>query len=888
MDHASTNRRKPPKPVKPVKLTNLKASVATESARNPGPTVWAPARSSQDWDKYSEGQEAPKVILKPVKDQVLESGSSPPTPVLSKTLPRRASPSIVPVTLSHVAESLQVIPVPILSTVQSELDEVEKESRELAARLQLLNLRKQRLEEEKQEQEKIERERAALARAEAERKEAERKELERQEEERQMLQRLQLEKQRQEEEERLKAEQVRLKREKLIQQRMELRKQEQLLREMEQTLQRDGQEDESLAKGTQRYHMNLRKPASDQPVRPPKKETAGKAEQQKVIESEVTETSEPTVNRNPSFNRRRDESEQFRIVDAERPPGQRQESYKSDRNYLSPSLKSPASQPQSPSNSSTHSRQTSFGSARASSLSTQTDEDLAWELAAEVDIHDVNLADLHPILYQQMQEALSRHMPPEHSATLEDTEGHPPPVPPKESPPGRHPPVKWPLSEEVPAGETPASDPRSNQQRGRILVRPPTPGPSKERPSTSRSRPFKDFDSDTGADTIDEDRCFCGKARPSVEECYFCWPCDGTIFCKECWDNCPPHKKKRMRAAHAGAGLPHEKTNPAVARKIFYTLQSDHDSKEQALQHVKDEDTSWFGTGRDEQDDVVFQDFGRYARLMAEKSARHRRVRYPALVSFVGQTGAGKSSLIRLLIELHAPAGSKSQVPVVGSNLHQDVPTSGDVHLYADPNTFEGDLPILYADCEGLDGGEREPMGARARNKKDVSDKRTHSFIKQIRKQHHTSEREIVWATTPKTRSREYHVRNLYPRLLYTFSDVIVFVTKNPRVIENVIEQLIRWAAAALETSSNQPLLPHAIIVFNASDNATDPILWDVNQATISLMDSVRRAVHQNHNMRKFAEFWRQKGKPVESVEMLLLSYYSSIRVVRVVSIRSV
>jgi energy-coupling factor transporter ATP-binding protein EcfA2 len=343
-----------------------------------------------------------------------------------------------------------------------------------------------------------------------------------------------------------------------------------------------------------------------------------------------------------------------------------------------------------------------------------------------------------------------------------------------------------------------------------------------------------------------------------------------------------------MRAAHAGAGLPHEKTNPAVARKIFYTLQSDHDTKEQALQHVKDEDTSWFGTGRDEQDDVVFQDFGRYARLMAEKSARYRRVRYPALVSFVGQTGAGKSSLIRLLIELYAPAGSKSQVPVVGSSLHQDVPTSGDVHLYADPTTFEGDLPILYADCEGLDGGERQPMGARARNKKGVSDKRTHSFIKQIRKQHHTSEREIVWATTPKTRSREYHVRNLYPRLLYTFSDVIVFVTKNPRVIENVIEQLIRWAAAALETSSNQPLLPHAIIVFNASDNATDPILWDVNHATISLMDSVRRAVHQNHNMRKFAEFWRQKGKPVESVEMLLLSYYSSIRVVRVVSIRLV
>jgi hypothetical protein len=915
MDHLSTNRRKPPKPVKPVKPTNLKASVVTESAQNPGPTVDASAGPSLDWDKYFEGQEVPKVILNPVKDQVLESGSSPPTPMLSKN-PWRASPPIVPATISHVAESLQAIPVPTPSPVQSELDEVEKESRELVARLQLLNSRKKRLEEERQEQEKIERERAALARAraeaerkEAERKELERQELERQEAERQMLQRLKLEKQRQEEEERLRAEQLRLRREKLIQQRMELQKQEQLLREMEQTLQRDRQEDESLAKETQKHHMNLQKPASDHPVEPPKEETAGKVEQQKVVENEVTENNKsmPTVNRNLSFDRRRDESEQSGVVDAERPPRKRQESYESDRKHLSPSLKSPASQPQSPSNSSMHSRQPSSGSVGASSLSTHTDEDLAWELAAEVDIQDVKLTDLHPILQQQMQEALNRHMPPEYSvpktapsgiAALEDTEEQPPPVPPKESFPGRHPPVRRPLpedekeeeeeeeEEEVPTGETLASDSGSNRKISWNFVRPPNSGPSKERPPTPRSGPFKDFDSDTGADTIDEDRCFCGKARPSVEECYFCWPCDGTIFCKECWDNCPPHKKRRMRAA--GAGLPHEKTNPAVARKIFYTLQSDHDTKEQALQHVKDEDTSWFGAGRDEQDDVVFQDFGRYARLMAEKSARHRRVRYPALVSFVGQTGAGKSSLIRLLIELYAPAGSKSQVPVVGSNLHQDVPTSGDVHLYADPTTFEGDLPILYADCEGLDGGEREPMGARTRNKRDVSDKRTNSFIKQIRKQHHTSEREIVWATTPKTRSREYHVRNLYPRLLYTFSDVIVFVTKNPRVIENVIEQLIRWAAAALETSSNQPLLPHAIIVFNASDNATDPILWDVNHATISLMDSVRRAVHQNHNMRKFAEFWRQKGKPVESVEMLLLSYYSSIRVVRVVSIRSV
>lgn len=101
-------------------------------------------------------------------------------------------------------------------------------------------------------------------------------------------------------------------------------------------------------------------------------------------------------------------------------------------------------------------------------------------------------------------------------------------------------------------------------------------------------------------------------------------------------------------------------------------------------------------------------------------------------------------------------------------------------------------------------------------------------------------------AATDEKCSREFNVRNLYLRLLYTFSDIIVFVTKNGRVIEKVIEQLIKRAAAALETSSNQLVLPHAIIVLNATANSTEPDLWDVNKSTSSLLDSVTRAVHQN------------------------------------------
>ena len=557
-----------------------------------------------------------------------------------------------------------------------------------------------------------------------------------------------------------------------------------------------------------------------------------------------------------------------------------------------------SSAPSTPPDSANVSRHASTTSQDGSMMSSRTDEELAWEIAAEASLNPANINELHPLLQGQIRAAMHRHMPQEEINTVpaplpntarkilseSDIPSNRPPVPSKDAIVSQNP------NEQKQSSHSAISMPSvSNAVSMPATTAGRTGGTSSPRPPSKNTRASSSqwggFESDAGVEPVDEDLCYCGRANASVEECYFCWPCDGTIFCKECWNDCPPHRKtSRKQINHKGSGLPHEKTDPAVARKIFDTLQSDRDHEEQALLHVQDEDTSWFGAGRDEDDEVVFQDFGRYARLMAEKSARNRQVRYPSLVSFVGQTGAGKSSLIRLLIELYAPDGVKNQVPVVGSNLHQDVPTSGDVHLYADPKTVDSDNPIMHADCEGLDGGEREPMGAKARNKRDTKDKRTRSFVKHIRKQHHTSEREILWAKTDKTRSREYHVRHLYPRLLYTFSDVIVFVMKNPRVIENAIEQLIRWAEAALETSSNQPVLPHAIIVLNASDNASDPALWDVNNATINLMESVRRAVFKNHSMREFAETWRQRGRPVETVEMLLLSYYSTVRVVRVVS----
>ena len=136
-----------------------------------------------------------------------------------------------------------------------------------------------------------------------------------------------------------------------------------------------------------------------------------------------------------------------------------------------------------------------------------------------------------------------------------------------------------------------------------------------------------------------------------------------------------------------------------------------------------------------------------------------------------------------MVIDLSTKETESFPSPVVGA-AGLDLPTSGDVHLYSDPQTSKSNNPILFADCEGLEGGERVPLGARFKRRDKASNiGRIGSFEKKVQRAQHTSEREITWADSNAKKSREFAVTQLYPRLLYTFSDVIVFVLKNPRSV---------------------------------------------------------------------------------------------------------
>jgi hypothetical protein len=134
---------------------------------------------------------------------------------------------------------------------------------------------------------------------------------------------------------------------------------------------------------------------------------------------------------------------------------------------------------------------------------------------------------------------------------------------------------------------------------------------------------------------------------------------------------------------------------------------------------------------------------------------------------------------VRLLIKTATQSlADKVPCPVAGTP-GQDLSTTAGIHLYADPNTIGSAKPILYADSQGSGGGTREPMAAIYR--------RARPSIASIQLSElpadaqHSVERHITWANDDITRSTEFAVTHLYTRILFTFSDVVLFIHRNPR-----------------------------------------------------------------------------------------------------------
>lgn len=141
-------------------------------------------------------------------------------------------------------------------------------------------------------------------------------------------------------------------------------------------------------------------------------------------------------------------------------------------------------------------------------------------------------------------------------------------------------------------------------------------------------------------------------------------------------------------------------------------------------------------------------------------------------------------------MKVNRTARAKFSSPLVGS-VNDNTPVSADVHLYADPHTILTDTPLLYADCEGLEGGESPPKnelykmrGSASENwlQHENSSESGPRKREKLSKKRNKVSRKISWALGDKEKSkREFAVTELYPKVLYTFSDVVVFVLRNPK-----------------------------------------------------------------------------------------------------------
>lgn len=357
-----------------------------------------------------------------------------------------------------------------------------------------------------------------------------------------------------------------------------------------------------------------------------------------------------------------------------------------------------------------------------------------------------------------------------------------------------------------------------------------------------------------------EDR-FCARCEnaPAVVKC----SCKNR-FCRECFEN--EHLTKPRNAGHREV-LPskrQELANWALGK--IHNLQN-YAEGIQAYFH-KDEATKWFGLAIEEsagEKITKLVETPRFAELIELSINRYTtspKRQYPSLVSFVGETGAGKSTLIRLLIRAANSTSSSNdlEAPVSGSRSGEmaSSATTGEVNLYFDPDTFGTESPAFFVDCEGLSGGE--PLASKYQS----------SWSKYGKPY-------IIEARDGRQVDRDTAVKEIYPKFLYIFSDVVCMVTRNPRVSAELARKVLEWGKVGARNAVNQYSLPALIVIINGPTIEDPPQSWlsdDLDAATNSFFNRINEEINTNAMLQALAE---ENG--VESMSALFERYYSSVHV---------
>jgi hypothetical protein len=180
-----------------------------------------------------------------------------------------------------------------------------------------------------------------------------------------------------------------------------------------------------------------------------------------------------------------------------------------------------------------------------------------------------------------------------------------------------------------------------------------------------------------------------------IADLCICAGCGGRPYHKNCWPLAVLHQ------ADDGFDTCKSPTEFTEYIWIQHLLYSNTSPEEQATLHRKDIWSTWFGVPHQQETPRLYI-YPRLQLLISEAQALRdddkELEQFPSLVSFFGDTGGGKSTIIRALIR-NACLGSNrpGSVPIPGNSIDRHKSTSGDVHLYSDPATIDSKLPMFYA-----------------------------------------------------------------------------------------------------------------------------------------------------------------------------------------------
>ncbi|KAK3900585.1 hypothetical protein C8A05DRAFT_17128 [Staphylotrichum tortipilum] len=315
----------------------------------------------------------------------------------------------------------------------------------------------------------------------------------------------------------------------------------------------------------------------------------------------------------------------------------------------------------------------------------------------------------------------------------------------------------------------------------------------------------------------------------------------GCKFCEPCFTNL--HLRRHPEHRAGGNTKSQAFWNWATDRWANFS-----DALVRATLFKADEAAKWFGLQTDRLENgrsiTSIAETDRLRNLMEislhfESQSPNRQ--FPSLTSFVGDTGAGKSTLIRALI-FHSEKANKFdplEAPVAGAQSGSSalISTTGEVNLYLDPNTFGSESPIFYADCEGMLGSSNP-----------VASQHQTQWM-------HRSERYLVETEDGKPVDRSTAAKTLYPRFLYMFSDVVCYVTRSTRAWPDSAIRLLNWSMTGAQGNINQHSLPALIIILNGPTVENEAWVSDDYEAvTKDFFKAVDSEIDANAKIRELAE----------------------------------